>query len=169
MTEQITQEVITCETIVAKKVRIVLNRFTGEMFNYCIADLLRLLQREELSMPRAVALLFLKQTGSASISDISNYLNLSLGNTSHIVDQLVCGGYVTRAEDANDRRLKLVALTPKGRAFIAEVEQVRIEQMTKRLQQMPTPLLEAALTVLTDMLDQLAIGAPSQITDDREN
>ncbi len=165
MTEQINYEPISCEAVLAKNVRIVLNRFTAEMFNYCIADLLRLLQREELSMPRAVALLFLKQTGSASISDISNYLNLSLGNTSHIVDQLVCGGYVTRAEDANDRRLKLVALTPKGRAFIAEVEQVRSEQMTMRLQQMPTPLLEAALTVLTDMLDQLAIGTPSQVTD----
>lgn len=144
----------------------VLNRFTAEMFNYCVADLLRLLQREELSMPRAVALLFLKQTGSASISDISHYLNLSLGNTSHIVDQLVCSGYVTRAEDANDRRLKFVALTPKGCAFITEVEQVRIEQMTKRLQQLPAPLLEAALTVLTDMLDQLAIGTPNQLTND---
>src|SRR4051812_588590 len=102
------------ETILSKKVSDVLSRFNAEMLRYSAADLLRLMQREELSMPRAVALKFLKCEGAASISDISDYLNLSLGNTSHIVDQLVCNGYVTRAEDANDRRLKLVALAPKG-------------------------------------------------------
>lgn len=153
MTEQIIYQ-----TTLSQKVSDVLSRFNAEMLQYSVADLLRLMQREELSMPRAVALLFLKQEGAASISDISNYLNLSLGNTSHIVDQLVCSGYVTRAEDANDRRLKLVALTAKGRAFIQEVEQVRIEEMARRLQQLPIPLLEAALAVISEVLDHLQAG-----------
>jgi len=146
---------MTEETRLVKQVSDVLSRFNAEMLRYSAADLLRLMQREDLSMPRAVALKFLKCEGVASISDISNYLNLSLGNTSHIVDQLVCSGYVTRAEDANDRRLKLVALAPKGQAFVQEVEQVRIEELARRLQQLPTPLLETALRVISDVLDHL--------------
>ena len=142
-------------TTLSKKVSDVLSRFNAEMLRYSAADLLRLMQREELSMPRAVALQFLKCEGAASISDISNYLNLSLGNTSHIVDQLVCSGYVTRAEDPNDRRLKLIALAPKGLAFVQEVEQVRLEEMARRLQKLPTPLLESVLTVLSELLDHL--------------
>lgn len=143
------------ETTLSKKVSDVLSRFNAEMLRYSAADLLRLMQREELSMPRAVALKFLNCEGTASISDISDYLNLSLGNTSHIVDQLVCSGYVTRAEDATDRRLKLVALAPKGQAFVQEVEQVRIEEMARRLQRLPAPLLETALGVLSEVLDHL--------------
>ncbi|CAN5851268.1 hypothetical protein BH10CHL1_BH10CHL1_25120 [soil metagenome] len=131
------------------------SRFAAELGRYSAAELLRLMQREELSMPRAVALTCLAREGVMSISDISTYLNLSLGNTSHIVDQLVCSGYVTRTEDANDRRLKQVTLTTKGQAFVAEIEQVRIEEMARRLQHLPAPLLASALTVISEVLDHL--------------
>ncbi|MCX6045442.1 MAG: MarR family transcriptional regulator [Chloroflexi bacterium] len=149
-----TNQVIS-EMMLPQKASEVFSQFAAELGRYSAAELLRLMQREELSMPRAVALTFLARKGALSISDISTYLNLSLGNTSHIVDQMVCSGYVTRTEDANDRRLKQVMLTAKGQAFVAEIEQVRIEELARRLQYLPAPLLASALTVITEVLEHL--------------
>ncbi len=148
-------EQILAETALSKQVSDVLGRFATELLRYSTTDILRLMQREELSLPRVVALMFLDRQGTASISDISNYLNLSLGNTSSIVDQLVCSGYVTRAEDPNDRRLKVVTLTTKGQAFVQEVKQARIAEMALRLKNLPASLLESTVVVMSAVLEHL--------------
>ncbi len=127
----------------------------SEMSRVSATDVLWLLQREGLSMSRALALMFLAHENMASISDISSYLNLSLGNTSHVVDQLVCGGYVTRTEDLNDRRLRQVTLTAKGHAFVQEVKQVRIRDLAQRLDCLPLALLQSADLVMSTMIEQL--------------
>jgi DNA-binding MarR family transcriptional regulator len=129
----------------------ILSTFVTELTRSSVAGLLRLLRQTGLSMPRAVTLLFLDREGEASISDISNYLNLSLGNTSHIVNQLVCEGYVTRMEDSTDRRQKVVQLTAKGATFVEEVKLARSEELARRLEGMPAPLLSSTLTVMAEV------------------
>lgn len=106
-------------------------------------------------MPRLVTLMFLAREGKASISDISAYLNLSLGNTSHLVEQLVCGGYVTRNEDLADRRIKWITLTVQGQTFVQEIHQVRIEDMTQRLEHVPLSLLVSAQAALAALVKEL--------------
>ena len=120
------------------------------------AEMLQLLQREDLSLSRALALIFLGHQPCASISDICSYLNLSLGNTSHVIDQLVCGGYVTRTADANDRRLRQITMTAKGQAFVQALKALRVRELTDRLEQLPMPLLQSATVVCADMLTHLA-------------
>jgi DNA-binding MarR family transcriptional regulator len=139
----------------SRQVSDLLSQLAAEMVRTSAADMLRLLQREELSMPRAVALTFLDREKRASISDICAYLNLSLGNTSHIVDQLVCDGYVTRSEDPTDRRIKQITLTAKGEAFVQEMKQTRIADMARRLEYLPPALLEAAYAAMAAVLDHL--------------
>jgi DNA-binding MarR family transcriptional regulator len=141
----------------SRQVSDILSQLAGEIVRASAADMLRLLQREEMSMPRAVALMFLERQQTASISDISNYLNLSLGNTSHLVDQLVCGGYVTRTEHPDDRRLKLIMLTAKGLGFVQEIKQVRITDMAQRLEHLPAPLLETAFATMSAVLEHLQV------------
>lgn len=148
-------EQVLSETGLSQQVSDVLGRFATELLRYSTTDILRLMQREDMSLPRVVALMFLDRQGTASISDISNYLNLSLGNTSSIVDQLVCSGYVTRTEDPNDRRLKVVMLTTKGQAFVQEVKQARIAEMAQRLKNLPTSLLESTVVVMSAVLEHL--------------
>src|SRR5215212_3686000 len=98
----------------------VLSALIAELTRLSACNILRLMQREDLSMPRVVTLLQLQRLGAASISDISAHLNLSLGTTSHLVEQLVAGGFVSRGEDPADRRHKQVALTERGAAFVVE-------------------------------------------------
>jgi DNA-binding MarR family transcriptional regulator len=145
------------ETVLSKAVCNVLGKLAAEMVRSSAADIMHLMRREELSMPRTVALMFLEREGAASISDISNYLNLALGTTSYLVDQLVCADYVTRSEDPNDRRLKSVMLTAKGRAFVEEVKETRVEDLAQRLVDVPSPVLASALRAMSELLDHLQV------------
>src|SRR5262245_56154626 len=123
----------------------------AEVLRYDTDDMRRLLQREELSLARIGALNFVERRGSASISEISACLDLSLGNTSMLVDKLVCKGFVTRAEDANDRRHKLVQLTDKGQELIAELRATRVNHVVQSMLLLPPELLTHTIDVLRDL------------------
>jgi len=132
-----------------------LSTFMTEVLRCDTADMLRVLKREDLSMPRIAALNVVEQQGAASISEICAYLNLSLGNTSMLIDKLVCHGFVTRVEDASDRRHKLVRLTAKGQALIEELRAARVNTVVQRMQLLPPDLLDRAIDVLREVTEQL--------------
>jgi DNA-binding MarR family transcriptional regulator len=62
-----------------------------------------------------VKALFTLEGGERSVGEIGAALGLSLPATSRAVDGLAQRGFVARRESAEDRRSKLVALTPQGR------------------------------------------------------
>jgi DNA-binding MarR family transcriptional regulator len=132
-----------------------LSMFMTEILRCDTADMLRLLKREDLSMPRIAALNVVERQGAASISEICANLNLSLGNTSMLIDKLVCHGFVTRVEDVSDRRHKLVRLTEKGQALIQELRAARVNSVVQRMLLLPPDLLERAIEVLRDVTEQL--------------
>jgi DNA-binding MarR family transcriptional regulator len=132
-----------------------LGMFMIEILRCDTADMLRLLKREDLSMPRIAALNVVEQRGAASISEICAYLGLSLGNTSILIDKLVCHGFVTRIEDVSDRRHKLVRLTAKGQALIQELRAARVNSVVQRMLLLPPDLLDRVIDVLRDVTEQL--------------
>jgi DNA-binding MarR family transcriptional regulator len=142
-------------TDTAAQLTALLGQFMAEILRYDTDAMRRLLQREELSLARVGALNFVERRGSASISEISACLELSLGNTSMLVDKLVCKGFVTRAEDANDRRHKLVQLTDKGQALIAELRATRVNHVVQRMLALPPELLTHTIDILRDINAQL--------------
>jgi DNA-binding MarR family transcriptional regulator len=149
-------------TDVAAQLTSLLGQFVAEVLRYDTDSILRLLQREELSLARIGALNFVERRGSASISEISASLDLSLGNTSMLVDKLVCKGFVTRVEDASDRRHKLVQLTDKGRALIAELRSTRVSNVVRRMLLLPPELLAQTIDVLREVnaqLPQISVGS----------
>ncbi len=99
--------------------------------------------------------MYLGRLGAVSISHLSDYLDLLLGTTSHLVDQLVGDGYVLRIEDPNDRRLKQVVLSERGHAFVTEVWSMRVADMSRRLADMPEPLVESLIAVMSDVTAHL--------------
>src|SRR5215213_4379640 len=139
-----------------------LSIFMAEILRCDTADMLRVLKREDLSMPRIAALNIVERQGAASISEICAYLNLSLGNTSMLIDKLVCHDFVTRVEDASDRRHKLVRLTAKGQALIEELRAARVNSVVQRMLLLPPELLERAIDVLRDVTEQLPSGCEAE-------
>jgi DNA-binding MarR family transcriptional regulator len=70
--------------------------------------------------------LLTRETPQASVKDLADRLGLSLPAVSRSVEALVQRGYVTRAEDTEDRRVKNVAVTGDGRALFAKLVELRV-------------------------------------------
>jgi DNA-binding MarR family transcriptional regulator len=80
----------------------------------------------ELSFSQARTLAALDRLGgSASIGKLAEQLPLSQGATSRVVEGLQRGGLVERHEDAADRRIKRVRITPTGRETVARFGEFR--------------------------------------------
>lgn len=66
-----------------------------------------------------------------SIKDIAETMEMSSSAATQLVDGLVQGGFVTRKEDPNDRRLVQLELSPKGKKHIAATKEMRINEMAE--------------------------------------
>jgi DNA-binding MarR family transcriptional regulator len=75
------------------------------------------LEQMDISFTQVKAL-FTLERGELSVGEIGAALGLSLPATSRSVDGLAQRGFVVRRESAEDRRSKLVALTPRGREVL---------------------------------------------------
>lgn len=155
-------------TDAADELRSLLGSFIAEVMRYDTDDMLRLLKREDLSMPRIGALSVVARRGAASISDISTCLALSLANTSMLVDKLVCHGFVTRVEDTNDRRQKLIRLTEKGEALVQEVQATRVNHVVQRMLLLPPDVRERTVDVLRDVISQLSVLPERSVTNSNQ-
>jgi DNA-binding MarR family transcriptional regulator len=77
-----------------------------------------------------VKMLFLLEDGREhSVGEIATYLGLSLPAASRAVDGLIGKGYVTRRESEEDRRSRLIALTPHGREVVERVLRARLQTL----------------------------------------
>ena len=82
--------------------------------------------------------------GSLPVNTIGPKVNLAPGSISVAVDRLYAKGLVSRVESAEDRRIRIVALTPSGKKLIvpvfrkhaAEVEKVFSELSSNELQEL---------------------------------
>ena len=74
---------------------------------------------------RALSILA-REVDRATHGEIGERLNLTLPTVSRAVEGLVKRGYVTRAEDADDRRFKQVAVTGEGRALMERLMELRV-------------------------------------------
>jgi MarR family transcriptional regulator, 2-MHQ and catechol-resistance regulon repressor len=60
----------------------------------------------------------LRHRGRHPVNEIGRRINLTSGAITSAVDRLEAGGLVVRSFDPNDRRTRIVSLTPKGTALI---------------------------------------------------
>src|SRR6478609_7580614 len=69
--------------------------------------------------------------GPLPVNVIGPKVNLTPGSISVAVDRLVAKGLVSRAESSQDRRVRIVALTPRGKSVIAPIFRAHVETMEK--------------------------------------
>ncbi len=69
--------------------------------------------------------------GPLPVNTIGPIVDLTAGSISIAVDRLVEKGLVSRVESAQDRRVRIVALTPRGRALIDSAFRKHSGQMKK--------------------------------------
>jgi DNA-binding MarR family transcriptional regulator len=102
----------------------------------------------ELSIVQASALLQID--GSMSMRELSARLGGHASNATGIADRLTARGLVERHEDAGDRRVKRVGLTPAGRDIRAA--------LVTCMESAPTPFARLSAAQRTQLRDLLLLA-----------
>jgi DNA-binding MarR family transcriptional regulator len=118
----------------------------------CTADLFEAMGELEVTMSQIKLMQKLEHAqGELTLKQAAELVPLSLPAASRTVDDLVRRGMVERHEDAEDRRMKRVSLTEKGRAIIRQLNEARLSG------------LEQFATTLKDDERQALVGALAKL------
>ena len=107
---------------------------------------------------RAMAILA-RDVERATLGELGARLGLSLPAVSRAVEGLVKRGYVTRAEDAEDRRFKQVAATDEGRALMERLMELRVASFTAFVKTLDPADRERLAEALTPIVAREEIAA----------
>ena len=94
---------------------------------YALADL----EKSNLGLSDFAVLEVLLHKGPLPVNTIGPKVNLTPGSISVAVDRLAAKGLVSRAECSEDRRVRIVALTPRGRGVITPIFRQHVATMEK--------------------------------------
>lgn len=130
------------------------------VFLYDRGNQLRVLEQTGLSITQCKALLELGGLGRATeprqVSDLAETFGVSVPSMSRAVDNLVREELATRIEDPDDRRVRQVAITAKGRQLVETLVLIRragMETFTATLSAAQRRKLDAAVDSLMDRPD----------------
>jgi DNA-binding MarR family transcriptional regulator len=113
---------------------------------------LMLMHESGLTFPQIIVLYVLEAQGAQSISRLAEVTRLSAPAASQMVDRLVDGGYLSRQEDPSDRRVRVVAIRGKGTRFLAQLNQVRRDEIEQAFARLPAQLRARLVAVLGDVV-----------------
>jgi DNA-binding MarR family transcriptional regulator len=130
------------------------------VFLYDRGNQLRVIEETGLSITQCKALLELGGLGNAAeawqVSDLAELFGVSVPSMSRAVDALVKAKLATRVEDPDDRRVRRVKITAKGKSLVATLVTVRltgIESFVATLGAAQRRKLDAAVEALMDRED----------------
>jgi DNA-binding MarR family transcriptional regulator len=111
-----------------------------------------------LSMPQIGALFHLNRGSTSGISNIGDDLGVTSAAASQMLDRLVQQELVLRSEDPDDRRVKNITLTDKGRKILEEILHIRqawLENLADALSPEEKKQIITAMQILIDKADQI--------------
>jgi DNA-binding MarR family transcriptional regulator len=130
------------------------------VFLYDRGNQLRVIEETGLSMTQCKALLELGGLGhddqAWQVSDLAELFGASVPSMSRAVDALVKAKLATRVEDPDDRRVRRVKITAKGKKLVATLVTVRltgIESFVATLSAAQRRKLDAAVDALMERED----------------
>ncbi len=137
-----------------------LSALLRHLFLYDRGNQLRVIEECGLSITQCKALLELGGLGRATeprqVSDLAETFGVSVPSMSRAVDALVKKRLATRVEDAEDRRVRRVAITAKGKQLVETlvvVRQAGMEAFAAGLSAAQRRKLDAAIDALMDRDD----------------
>lgn len=137
-----------------------LSALLRHLFLYDRGNLLRVIEESGLTMTQCKALLELGGLGEATevrqVSDLAETFGVSVPSMSRAVDGLVKKRLATRVEDAEDRRVRRIAITARGKQLVDTllvVRQAGMEAFAESLTAAQRRKLDAAVDSLMDRAD----------------
>lgn len=130
------------------------------VFLYDRGNQLRVIEGTGLGLSQCKVLLEMGGLGGSAetwqVSDLAELFGVSVPSMSRAVDTLVKAELATRVEDPDDRRVRLVRITPKGKELVAKLVTVRqagVEAFAATLTAAQRRKLDAAVDALMDRED----------------
>ena len=139
------------EKTTAPKLWVVLARAYGSLAAYVA----QIVAEEEIGLSDFMVLEVLLNKGSMTISEIGEKVLLAAPSMTSAIDRLEAMEYVARKVSKEDRRIRLVDLTPKGRKFISAL----YERHAKSLEKVAEVLTQSEKIQLRDLLKKLGLAA----------
>lgn len=140
-----------------------LSALMRHVFLYDRGNQLRVIEESGLSMTQCKALLELGGIGESAdprqVGELAERFGVSVPSMSRAVDALVKKKLVTRLEDPDDRRVRRVAITAKGKKLVDTllvVRQAGMEAFAESLSAAQRRKLDAAIDALMDRDDIVA-------------
>jgi DNA-binding MarR family transcriptional regulator len=138
-----------------------LTALLGHLFLYDRGNQLRVIEETGLSLTQCKVLLELGGRGHAEthiwqVGDLAELFGVSVPSMSRAVDGLVKAKLATRVEDPDDRRVRQVKITAKGKELVDRLVTVRragIEAFAATLTAAQRRKLDAAVESLMDRED----------------
>jgi DNA-binding MarR family transcriptional regulator len=109
-------------------------------------------------MPQVNTLFRLHHHDQCSVSDLAEFLSVSDAAVSQMVDKLVDQGLILRLEDPQDRRGKLLSLSPEGDTIVQESIKSRhawVTDLAKLFTQEQEMQVQPALLLLIQKIKQM--------------
>jgi DNA-binding MarR family transcriptional regulator len=111
-----------------------------------------------LSMSQISVLFHLRRMQSCGVTDLGDHLGVSSAAASQMLERLVQQGLILRSEDPQDRRVKQIVLTEKGRQVIeagVAARQDWLVDLAESLSATEKQQIGVALNLLVDKASQL--------------
>jgi len=129
-----------------------------------ITDRFHFLQENDLSHSQMMSLVFLDRNEQVSINTISKHLGITNAAVSQFIDRMEKNGLVVRTPNPQDRRIKLLELTDKGREVVKLARQSHhrwITQLVASLEPEELPLIEKSIQIILAKLPEFETTQPS--------
>ncbi len=96
---------------------------------------------------------FVNRNPGMKVADLLDILNITKQSLGRVLKQLVDQGYIVQKEGAQDRRQRLLYVTPKGEALSLKLASLQTERIKRAFGELGEGMHEAARRFLTAMID----------------
>jgi DNA-binding MarR family transcriptional regulator len=96
---------------------------------------------------------FVNRNPGMKVADLLEILNITKQSLGRVLKQLVDQGYVVQKEGAQDRRQRLLFVTPKGEALALKLAGLQTQRINRAFAELGPNAHEAARRFLTAMID----------------
>ena len=96
---------------------------------------------------------FVNRNPGMKVADLLDILNITKQSLGRVLKQLVDQGYVVQKEGAQDRRQRLLYVTPKGETLALKLAGLQTERINRTLAELGSGAHEGARRFLTAMID----------------
>jgi DNA-binding MarR family transcriptional regulator len=96
---------------------------------------------------------FVNRNPGIKVADLLDILNITKQSLGRVLKQMIDQGYVVQKEGAQDRRQRLLFVTPKGEALALKLAGLQTQRITRAFGELGPGAHDAARRFLTAMID----------------